>query len=71
MAEKKVICPECNTNMKGVKAKTCRDCAQKKFHATKIEAKRAKQSAETPVKKEQRTNSVRVGDTTPDGKYYL
>lgn len=61
---KKDLCPMCKTNIKGVKAKTCKSCRLKSL----AEARSNKGSKPFPNEPQTIT---RVGDTTPDGKFYL
>lgn len=55
-SSKKDLCPVCRTNMKGVDSKQCAPCRRKEMKAP---------PSEPPCSK------PHVGDTTPDGKFYL
>ena len=48
-SSKKVLCPECKTNMKGVSAKSCKECSQKRFAEARRSAKGNKPEQTKPV----------------------
>ena len=83
MSSKKDTCPQCNKNEKGIKAKTCKACQMLNMAASKAAKKAEKPTAKptnipgtdipAPGFNEPDTDLIkpRVGELTPDGKYYL
>jgi len=61
-SSKKELCPQCETNQKGVSAKTCKQCSMSNLRNAKNTANQPKNDIPTKVK---------VGTTTDDKKYYL
>lgn len=80
---KKDICPVCNSNEKNIKSKMCRSCSIKNLASLKGQKPKSKpepkpepehspeHKAPEPKPKPESKQKPKVGETTPDGMFYL